>query len=179
LSAVDSYIDVQTLLVVDSYINVQTLLVVDSYIDVQTLLVVDSYIDVQTLLVVDSYIDVHTLLVVDSYIDVHTLSAVDSYFDVQTLSAVDSYIWIQGQSVSYLFNCLRYFLLLCNSKAANPFLDFLPLNMGSIGCPETSVRNCHCSLRNAPEERSCRLRRGGSLKSRFHRSVPVESSRHN
>jgi len=24
--------------------------------------------------------------------------------------------------------------------------------MGPIGCPETSVRNCHYSLRNNPEE---------------------------
>ena len=38
--------------------------------------------------------------------------------------------------------------------------------MGPIGCPETSVRNYHFSLRNNPEERSFRLLRGGSLKSR-------------
>ena len=36
-----------------------------------------------------------------------------------------------------------------------------------IGCPETSVRNYHYSLRNDPEERSSRLLRGGSLKSRI------------
>ena len=28
------------------------------------------------------------------------------------------------------------------------------LRMGPIGCPETSVRNCHHSLRNNPEENS-------------------------
>jgi len=39
--------------------------------------------------------------------------------------------------------------------------------MGSIGCPETSVRNCHCSPRNTPEERSSHVLRGGSLKSRM------------
>ena len=38
--------------------------------------------------------------------------------------------------------------------------------MGHIGCPETSVRNYHNSLRNDPEERSSRLLRGGSEKSR-------------
>jgi hypothetical protein len=38
--------------------------------------------------------------------------------------------------------------------------------MGPIGCPETSVRNCHHSLRNNPEERGSQLLRGGSLKSR-------------
>jgi hypothetical protein len=26
--------------------------------------------------------------------------------------------------------------------------------MGPSGCPETSIRNYHCSLRNNPEERS-------------------------
>jgi hypothetical protein len=29
--------------------------------------------------------------------------------------------------------------------------------MGPIGCPETSVRNYHCYLRNNPEERSCQV----------------------
>ena len=45
------------------------------------------------------------------------------------------------------------------------FLNSGPLNMGPIGCPETSVRNCHYSLRNNPAERSSHLFRGGSLKS--------------
>ena len=35
-----------------------------------------------------------------------------------------------------------------------PFFGLLTLEMGPTGCPETSVRNCHCSLRNDPEERS-------------------------
>jgi hypothetical protein len=39
--------------------------------------------------------------------------------------------------------------------------------MGPIGCPKTSVRNYHYSLRNKPEERSSRTLRGGSLKSRI------------
>ena len=33
-------------------------------------------------------------------------------------------------------------------------LDCRPLNLGPKGCPETSVRNCHHSLGNDPEERS-------------------------
>ena len=32
-----------------------------------------------------------------------------------------------------------------------------PLKMGPIGCPETSLLNCHYSLRNNREERSSRL----------------------
>jgi len=34
-----------------------------------------------------------------------------------------------------------------------------------LGCPETSVRNYHYSLRNDTEERSSHILRGGSLKS--------------
>jgi hypothetical protein len=32
--------------------------------------------------------------------------------------------------------------------------DFWPLNVGTKGCPKTSVRNYHYLLRNSPEERS-------------------------
>ena len=39
-----------------------------------------------------------------------------------------------------------------------------PLKMGSIGCPETSVRKYHYSLRDDTEERSSHLLRGGRLK---------------
>ena len=42
-----------------------------------------------------------------------------------------------------------------------------PLKMGSIGCPETSVRNYHHSQRNSPEELSSCLLRSVSLKSRM------------
>jgi hypothetical protein len=41
-----------------------------------------------------------------------------------------------------------------------------PERIGSIGCPEMSVRNYHYSLFNNPEECSCQLLCGGSLKSR-------------
>jgi hypothetical protein len=37
--------------------------------------------------------------------------------------------------------------------------------MGKIGCPETSVRNYHYTLRNIPEERRSQVFCGGSLKS--------------
>jgi len=42
---------------------------------------------------------------------------------------------------------------------------FQGLKMGSIGCPETSVRIYPYSLRNNPEERSCHLLRRGRLES--------------
>jgi len=57
-------------------------------------------------------------------------------------------------------------------QQSGPFLDPWPLNMGPIGCLETSVRNCHHSLRNNSEDRSSHLLRGGSLKS--HRLTFVE-----
>jgi hypothetical protein len=40
-----------------------------------------------------------------------------------------------------------------------------PLKMGTICCPETSVRNYHHTLRNFPEERRSHLLRGGSPQS--------------
>jgi hypothetical protein len=46
-------------------------------------------------------------------------------------------------------------------------LDSWTLKVGPIGCPEMSVGNYHCSLRNNLEERSFRLLRGGSLKLRM------------
>jgi hypothetical protein len=41
---------------------------------------------------------------------------------------------------------------------------------------ETSVRNCHYSLRNNPEERSSHLLRGGSQKSRVFVNVSDKHS---
>ena len=46
------------------------------------------------------------------------------------------------------------------------FLDFWPLKMEPIGCPETSVRNFHYTLLNDREGRSSDILRGWSLKSR-------------
>jgi hypothetical protein len=43
-------------------------------------------------------------------------------------------------------------------------MDSWPFKKGPMGCPETSVRNYHYSLRNNPEERSSHLLRGGRLK---------------
>ena len=40
------------------------------------------------------------------------------------------------------------------------------MKMGPIGCPETSVKYYHSTLRNIPEERISHQHRGGSLKSR-------------
>jgi len=48
--------------------------------------------------------------------------------------------------------------------ASNNPEDPSPLKMGQIGCPETSLRNYHYSLRNEPEEGSCHQLLGGSLK---------------
>ena len=42
-------------------------------------------------------------------------------------------------------------------------LDWLLMKVGPIGCPETSVRNYHYTLRNSPEESLSLLLRGESL----------------
>jgi len=39
--------------------------------------------------------------------------------------------------------------------------------MGHIDCPETSVRNYHCTLSNMPERHRYQVNRGGSLKLTF------------
>ena len=46
-------------------------------------------------------------------------------------------------------------------------LDSWYLKTGTIGCPETSARDCHYWLRNDPEECSSEVLRGGSQKSRI------------
>ena len=45
------------------------------------------------------------------------------------------------------------------------------LNMEPVNCPETSVRNCHYTLRNSPEERKSHVLRGGILKPCITRSL--------
>jgi hypothetical protein len=44
--------------------------------------------------------------------------------------------------------------------------------MGTIGCPETSVRIYHTMLRKIPEDRRSHLHRGGSLKSQKLKHFP-------
>jgi len=46
------------------------------------------------------------------------------------------------------------FLPTFGDKISVPSSGLLTSEMGQIGCPETSVRNYHCSLRDDPEERS-------------------------
>jgi len=46
--------------------------------------------------------------------------------------------------------------------------------MEPIRCPETSVHNYNCTLRNIPEEHRYHLNRGGSLKSRIVGCMPQE-----
>ena len=50
-----------------------------------------------------------------------------------------------------------------------------PLKMEPIGCPETSERNCHYTLRNNPHELSDHLLRVGSPKS-FRRWLQLQLS---
>ena len=50
-------------------------------------------------------------------------------------------------------------------KSFLPFFYFLTLEVVPMGCPETSIRNYHCSLRNISKEGRSHILRGGSLRS--------------
>jgi len=50
--------------------------------------------------------------------------------------------------------------------------------MEATGCPETSVRNLHSTLRKIPKERRSHLYRGGNLKSLIYRSVQHSKTLH-
>jgi hypothetical protein len=57
----------------------------------------------------------------------------------------------------YLQDVLKFLTFLGSLSVTSSrckILDPLFLNMESIGCSEKSVRNCHYTLRNSPEERS-------------------------
>jgi len=45
-------------------------------------------------------------------------------------------------------------------------IHYLALDDGTIGCPETCLRNCHSALRKMPKERRSLLHRGECLKAR-------------
>jgi hypothetical protein len=65
-----------------------------------------------------------------------------------------------------LENCAILDYCIANSGTYSPtFPENLSVqsSMGPIGCPETSVRNYHYSLRNIPEDRTSQLFRGESL----------------
>jgi hypothetical protein len=76
--------------------------------------------------------------------------------------------WVIKQRVVVIF-CTDFWgnLLVLSSGVFFGGGDTWPLKMGPIGCPTTSVKNYHYSLRNNPEERSSQLLHDGSLKSRI------------
>jgi hypothetical protein len=74
-----------------------------------------------------------------------------------------------GHYAAYNGDLLRTFrenLSVRSSRVKNPG-RFLPLRMGPISCPETSVTTLHSALRYNPEDLRSHLLCGGSLKSRF------------
>ena len=73
---------------------------------------------------------------------------------------ITALFWVISQQVVVI--SYRHFRTIYRSRRQG-FLWIL--RMGSIGCPETSVRNYHYSLFHNPEECSCQLLLGGSLKS--------------
>jgi hypothetical protein len=70
---------------------------------------------------------------------------------------------------------LRSSVKLCSAGMVIPYRRFgttyrAHRHMGLIGCPETSVRNYHHTLRNTSEARRSHFNRGGGLKSRINHS---------
>ena len=58
-----------------------------------------------------------------------------------------------------IWNCIGKFLPTFRGILSDSWL----LKIGPIGCPETSIRNYHHSLRNYPEERSCQSHAGTTV----------------
>ena len=90
-------------------------------------------------------------------------------------------LWWQGNSASDICAVLGYYsahsgnslptfrdnLSIPSSMVRNLCSwKYWPLMMGPIGCPVTSVRNYHYTLRNIAEKHRSALHRRGSLKSR-------------
>jgi hypothetical protein len=70
--------------------------------------------------------------------------------------------WVTTQRVVVISNCGTTFRLHTQSSRFFYFYSWT-LKMGSIGCPEMSVINYHCSLRNNSEERGSQLLRSRLL----------------
>jgi len=75
---------------------------------------------------------------------------------------VGTKLWPTVNQMETTFRTALFWAIAQRVVVKNP--DFCP-NLGPIGCPETSVRNYHYSLRNSQDERSSHLFRGVSLKS--------------
>ena len=72
---------------------------------------------------------------------------------------VDENCLLQGCYVGRSDNSSQTFrdkLSFPSSKAKHPKPIFSTLDLDPTGCSETSVRNCHYTLRNSPEERNSR-----------------------
>ena len=50
-----------------------------------------------------------------------------------------------------------WIIVTTTTRFVTAVFDSWPLKTGPIGCPETSVRNYHNTLRNSPEERSSNI----------------------
>jgi hypothetical protein len=84
------------------------------------------------------------------------------------------FFFLDGPPVANFENCvLLGYYVASSGKFLPTFREGGNLDpaIGTIGCPEMSVRVCDYSPRNNPEDRSFRLFFGGSLQSR--RESPV------
>jgi hypothetical protein len=78
---------------------------------------------------------------------------------------------------------LKYRIILTVRKCCKTFAKWTswPLRMGPLGCPKTSVKDYHSTLRNISEERRSQQHHGGSLKSRkmYHAYYPFQLTNKN
>jgi hypothetical protein len=90
-------------------------------------------------------------------------------------------LWVQLRLMgSLLFEIVKCDSVTAYTEDRSTRWNLRSSRIGPIGCPETSVRNYHSTLRDIPEERRSHLYRRGSLKSRkvlpvaYRRSVVTE-----
>ena len=77
--------------------------------------------------------------------------------------------------ITHTFHCPHSSIHKLCIGATGFLLDSWTLKIGTIGCPNTSLRIYHYSLHDNPKYRSSRLHRGGSMKSRVLKELFVFS----
>ena len=75
------------------------------------------------------------------------------------------FISLQARFALFWDNTQRVVVIPCRRFGTTCKFNLDPLKVRVIGCPETSVRNCHYTLHNIPRKRVSYLLLGGSLKS--------------
>jgi len=75
------------------------------------------------------------------------------------------FISLWAKSALFWDNTQRVVVIPCRRFGTTYKFHLDPLTVGVVGCPETSVRNYHYTLRNIPQKRISHQLLGGSLES--------------